>query len=139
MIIIIKCTCGPKKAKHCCSQQLCNVVLCKRFYDSCQHNIISYIGSREDNIDDNHPGKKNSSEPDDDWDSSESEDDDFDEDIFDSDSYLNDHNRTNNNADSILTHDHLYNFLTHAVPTEVMLDQPKEVHVDEVCNFMPTT
>ena len=61
-----------KRAKYCCSQQLCNVVLCKRCYDSCQNDIISYIGSREDNIDDNRPGNNYSSEPDDDWDSIES-------------------------------------------------------------------
>ena len=55
------------KSKNCCSQKLCNAVLCKICYDSCQCDIISYIGSREDNIDDNRSRKNSSSEPDDDW------------------------------------------------------------------------
>ena len=39
---------------------------------------------------------------------------------------------THENDDAILTHDHLDDFLTHAVPTEGMLDSPEEVHVDKV-------
>ena len=90
LIIIIKWTCGPRNAEYFCIQQLCNVVILKRCYYSCQHNIISYIGSHEDNIDDNRSGKNSSSEPDNYWDSSESEDGDFNEDMFDSDSDLDD-------------------------------------------------
>ena len=108
-------------------------------FHSCQHDIISYIGSRDDNIDDNCSGNNSSSETDNDWDSSESEDDDFNDDMFDSDLDLDDHIRTHDNIDAILTHDNLDNFLTHEVPTEGMLDRPEEVHVDEICNFMPTT
>ena len=59
--------------------------------------------------------------------------------MFNSDSDLYDHNRTHNNDDAILTNDHLYELLTHAVPTEGMLDRPEEVHVDKVWNFMQTT
>ena len=59
--------------------------------------------------------------------------------MFDYDSDLDDQNRTHGNVDAILTHDHLYDFLNHSVPTEGMLDRPEEVHVDKICNFMPTT
>ena len=128
--LIKKCTCGPRKEKYCCSQQLCNAVLCKRCYDSCQHDITSYIGSREDNIDDNRSGNNYSSETDNDCDSSESGDNDFNEDMFDSESYIDDHNRTHDNYDAILTHNNLDDFLTHAVPTEGMLDRPEEFYVD---------
>ena len=52
--------------------------------------------------------------------------------MFDYYSDLYDHNRTPDNVGFILTHDHLDNLITHAVPTEGMLDSPEEVHVDKV-------
>ena len=59
--------------------------------------------------------------------------------MFESDSNLIYHNITQDNRNAILTHDHLNNLLTHAVPTEGLLDWPEEVHVDKVCNFKPRT
>ena len=52
--------------------------------------------------------------------------------MFDSYSNLDDQKRMHNSVDAIITHDHVDDFLSSAVPTEGVLERPEEVHVDKI-------